>query len=61
MIKEATMEVFKTQWGLVLPLLQVAFILLQITGKIDWNWAWVLSPFWIETGAAIILGLLDGD
>jgi hypothetical protein len=28
-------------------LLGVAFIVLKLTGIIDWSWLWVLSPFWI--------------
>lgn len=31
----------------VLGLLLVGFILLKVAGVIDWNWLWVLSPFWI--------------
>jgi hypothetical protein len=23
------------------------FIVLKLTGNIDWSWWWVLSPFWI--------------
>ena len=28
-------------------LLATAFIVLKLTGHIDWSWWWVLSPFWI--------------
>lgn len=28
-------------------LLTVLFIALKLLGKIDWSWAWVLSPIWI--------------
>ena len=34
-------------------LLQVAFIVLKLLGKIDWSWWWVWSPTWI--GAIIII------
>jgi hypothetical protein len=34
-------------------LLAVAFIVLKLTGFIDWSWFWVLSPIWI--GIAIVL------
>lgn len=34
-------------------LLAVAFIVLKLTGVIDWSWWWVLSPLWI----AAALGL----
>lgn len=35
-------------------LLAVAFIVLKLTGVIDWSWWWVLSPLWIT----LALGLL---
>ena len=35
-------------------LLTIVFIVLKLTGVIDWSWGWVLSPLWI--GA--IVGLL---
>lgn len=28
-------------------LLTIAFIILKLTGHIDWSWWWVLSPVWI--------------
>lgn len=28
-------------------LLTIAFIVLKLTGFIDWSWLWVLSPLWI--------------
>lgn len=31
-------------------LLQVAFIVLKLLGKITWSWLWVLSPLWISAG-----------
>ena len=37
-------------------LLTVAFIVLKLTGCIDWSWWWVLSPLWIP--AAIALAIL---
>ena len=27
--------------------LGIVFIILKLTGVIDWSWLWVLSPFWI--------------
>ena len=37
-------------------LLTIAFIVLRLTGFIEWSWVWVLSPLWIPT--AIILAVL---
>lgn len=28
-------------------LLTVAFIVLRLTGYIDWDWWWVLAPLWV--------------
>lgn len=38
--------------------LLVIFIVLKLTGVIDWSWLWVLSPLWISIGLTIIIGLL---
>lgn len=27
--------------------LALVFIVLKLTGVIDWKWVWVLSPFWV--------------
>ena len=37
-------------------LLTIVFIVLKLTGVIDWSWGWVLSPLWI--GAIIALLIL---
>jgi phosphoglycerol transferase MdoB-like AlkP superfamily enzyme len=34
-------------------LLGVAFVVLKLTGYIDWSWWWVAAPFWLP----IVLGL----
>lgn len=35
--------------------LLIVFIVLKLTGVINWSWIWVLSPLWIGW---IILGLI---
>jgi hypothetical protein len=40
----------------VAGLLGVAFVVLKLTGYINWPWVWVLSPFWIPF--VLILGIL---
>jgi phosphoglycerol transferase MdoB-like AlkP superfamily enzyme len=41
--------------GTGLPtILLVVFIVLKLTGVISWSWWWVLSPFWIPLGIAIL-------
>ena len=40
-------------------LLTIVFIVLKLTGYIDWSWLWVLSPIWISLGATIgLIGLI---
>jgi hypothetical protein len=41
-------------------LLQVAFIVLKLLGKIDWSWVWVLAPTWasIALGVVVFLAVL---
>ena len=43
-----------------LGLLGVGLVLLKATGNIDWSWIWVLAPFWIPLGIAllVVIGLL---
>src|SRR5688572_15988423 len=36
-------------------LLLLAFIVLKLCNVIDWSWWWVLSPFWIPAGIALLL------
>lgn len=36
-------------------LLTIAFVVLKLTGFIEWSWIWVLSPLWIS---ALLLVLL---
>ena len=40
----------------VFGLLGVAFVVLKLTGYIDWSWWYVTLPFW--GGAAFVLGVL---
>ena len=40
----------------VLGLLGVAFVVLKLTGVINWSWWWVTAPFWGVL--ALIVGLL---
>lgn len=32
----------------------IVFIILKLVGVIAWSWWWVLSPFWIPLGLALI-------
>lgn len=35
-------------------LLAITFIVLKLTGVIDWSWWWILAPLW----GAFVVGLL---
>lgn len=39
-------------------LLTILFIGLKLTGQIDWDWLWVLSPLWLPI--TIVLGIIVG-
>ena len=42
----------------ILTILFVVFIVLKLTGNIDWSWWWVTSPLWLPV--AIILTIIIG-
>lgn len=39
----------------VAGLLGVAFVVLKLTGYIDWSWWWVTAPLWIPTVVVIAM------
>lgn len=39
--------------------LLIVFVVLKLCKVINWSWWWVLSPFWIPLGLAIILLLIS--
>lgn len=38
--------------------LTLIFIILKITGNINWSWVWVLSPIWIRLILLLTLHLI---
>ena len=45
----------KTAGGITFSgLLLIAFIVLKLTGVIEWSWVWVLAPFWIPILLTVI-------
>lgn len=38
--------------------LTIAFIVLKLTGVINWSWWWVLSPIWISAIIVVIFLLI---
>ena len=37
----------------IFTLLTIAFIVLKLTDVIDWDWVWVLAPFWMIYGSVL--------
>lgn len=54
------MESKKTSNGGIgfIGLLTIAFIVLKLTGVINWRWLWVLSPIWIMVALSILIILI---
>ena len=42
----------------------IVFLILKLTGTIDWSWWWVTSPLWIPVALGIVIlgvvGMLMG-
>ncbi len=51
MSKEQTTKVISSSLTTVLF---VVFLVLKLTGNIDWSWWWVTSPLWLPL--AIVIG-----
>ena len=40
-------------------ILFIVFLVLKLTGTINWSWWWVTSPLWIPIAiAAVVLGIV---
>jgi len=39
----------------ILTILFVVFLVLKLTGNINWSWWWVTSPLWIPVAAVFTL------
>jgi hypothetical protein len=40
--------------------LLLIFVVLKLTGHIDWSWVWVLSPIWILLGLVLLIVAMWG-
>ncbi len=54
-MSEVSTEVSRRGLGLGM-VLTVVFVVLKLTGNIDWSWIWVFSPIWISW--ALFVGLV---
>lgn len=41
-------------------ILFVVFLVLKLTGHIDWSWWWVTSPLWIPMAFTIVVIVIWG-
>jgi hypothetical protein len=39
-------------------ILFIVFLVLKLTGTIDWSWWWVTAPLWIPVGLVLIIALV---
>lgn len=42
----------------LLGVLTIVFVVLKLTGNIDWSWWWVLSPLWIPIALILLIFLI---
>ena len=38
----------------ILTILFVVFLVLKLTGEIDWSWWWVTSPLWLPLALLLV-------
>lgn len=44
----------------LIGVLLIVFIVLKLTGNIEWGWMWVLSPLWIPVALLLASILIAG-
>lgn len=44
----------------ICDVLTIVFVVLKLTGNIDWSWIWVLSPLWIPLALVLVFIGLAG-
>lgn len=42
----------------ITTILTLIFVILKLTGNIDWSWWWVVSPIWIGWGFMLVIILI---
>ena len=49
----------QTTSGIGLPtILFVVFLVLKLTGVVEWAWVWVFAPLWIPLGLAVTIATI---
>lgn len=58
---EGKMENKKSSNGIgFCSILTIVFIVLKLTGVIDWKWVWVIAPTWIPLAIVIVCLVILG-
>jgi hypothetical protein len=39
----------------ILTILFIVFLVLKLTGEIDWSWWWVTSPLWLPVAILLVV------
>jgi hypothetical protein len=39
----------------ILTILFVVFLVLKLTGNIDWSWWWITSPLWLPVAILLVV------
>ena len=45
-------------FGGIGTILAIIFMVLKLTGNIDWDWIWIFAPIWIPLAAALSIILV---
>jgi len=54
------MSIQNSSNGISVPdILTIVFIVLKLTGTIDWSWWWVLCPLWIPLLVIVLVIILS--
>ena len=38
----------------------IVFLVLKLTGNVDWAWCWVTSPLWVPYSFLVVLWIIYG-
>lgn len=45
----------KSSYSISLPFITLIFVVLKLTGVIDWSWVWVTCPIWIPIALLFLI------
>ena len=47
-------------FGGIGTILAVIFMVLKLTGNIDWSWVWVFAPIWVPLALVLVILAICG-